>query len=114
MSILLCRRLPTKPYHQEAKNHLEALVELLEDAPAVGGGKRTSFRGSVSCASESAHRDPDLLAVALGNLGVVCGEQGDCERASELLEASLQNALSSANLCPRCEHSGAWVSNMLI
>lgn len=78
---------------QDAKNHLERLVELLQDAPAVGSRvKRGSLRQRASCASATPRGRPGALAVALGNLGVVHHEIGDAKQASRFLEAALEAA----------------------
>eukprot|EP00903_Cladosiphon_okamuranus_P006591 g6439.t1 len=77
---------------EDAKSHLERLVDLLQDTPRVGSsrGKRASLRQRGSCASALPRGRPGALSVALGNLGVVHHEIGDAEQASRFLEASLE------------------------
>ncbi|CAM9282487.1 unnamed protein product, partial [Ectocarpus sp. 4 AP-2014] len=74
---------------EDAKGHLQSLVELLKAGPAAGGG---------SCEPPSSRHEPGALAVALGNLGEVCRELGEVEEASGLLEASLNAACSSTTI----------------
>lgn len=78
--------------HQDAKQHLEILVELLQDPVAEGPMCTPVYvaDGSDRPANCGAQ------AVALGNLGVVCRELGDAEGASRMMEASLESALSAA------------------
>ncbi|CAM9388394.1 unnamed protein product, partial [Ectocarpus sp. 13 AM-2016] len=71
---------------EDAKGHMQSLVELLKSKPAAGGE---------SCEPPPSPHEPGALAVALGNLGVVCRELGEAEEASGLLEASLNAAYSS-------------------
>lgn len=78
--------------HQDAKQHLEILVELLQD-PVAEGPMRTPVY-----VADGSDRPGNCgaQAVALGNLGVVCRELGDADGASRMMEASLESALSAA------------------
>ncbi|CAM9976350.1 unnamed protein product, partial [Ectocarpus sp. 12 AP-2014] len=80
---------------EDAKGHMQSLVELLKSEPAAGGE---------SCEPQPSRHEPGALAVALGNLGVVCRELGEAEEASGLLQASLNAAYSSTtNASVRCD-----------
>ncbi|CAM9364932.1 unnamed protein product, partial [Ectocarpus fasciculatus] len=80
---------------EDAKGHLQSLVELLKSEPAAGGGNASPLSKRGSCGPPPSRCEPGALAVALGNLGVVCRELGEAEEASGLLEASLNTASSS-------------------
>lgn len=81
---------PRLSNYQDAKQHLERLVELLQTPKTAGGGSRgRSARRSLNSTPPG---DLGALAMALGNLGVVCHELGEADRASEMLEASLKSA----------------------
>lgn len=54
-------------------------------------------------------RDAGALAVVLGNLGVVCHEQGDADQAKDALEASLQIASSIVSAKPEKYKRWGWV-----
>lgn len=53
--------------------------------------------------------DAGALAVVLGNLGVVCHEQGDADQAVDALEASLQIASSIVAAKPERYKRWRWV-----
>lgn len=104
---------------KDAKGHLQSLVELLKGHPAADGGNVSTLSKRRSCEPSPSRYEPGALAVALGNLGVVCRELGEAEEASGLLEASLNAASSSTtNDSVRChcctnhqvEHSGRGLS----
>lgn len=79
--------------HQESKQHLELLVELMQDSVAEGP------RCTPLCVTDGSPPPENCgaLAVALGNLGMVCRELGDADGASRMMEASLKSALSAAS-----------------
>lgn len=83
--------------HQDAKQHLQRLVELLKD-PVAEDPKRAPLNLTVGSTPPENY---GAQAVALGNLGGVCRELGDVEGASRLMEASLESALSAAGASAR-------------
>lgn len=78
--------------HQDAKQHLQQLLELLKDR-AADDPKGSSLSVTVGSPPPENY---GAQAVAMGNLGLVCRELGDAEGASRLMEASLDSALSAA------------------
>ncbi|CAM9421771.1 unnamed protein product [Laminaria digitata] len=80
---------------EDAKQHLERLVELLQD-PVAKDPRRTPLNVTVRSDPTAPPGNCGAQAVALGNLGVVCRELGDAEGASRMMEASLEAALSAA------------------
>lgn len=65
-------------------------MELLQAPKTAGDGSRNcSARRSLNSTPPG---DLGALAMALGNLGVVCHELREADRASEMLEASLKSA----------------------
>ncbi|CAM9418276.1 unnamed protein product, partial [Hapterophycus canaliculatus] len=80
---------------EDAKGHLQSLVELLQDISRAGGGERGTPNNRKSCTFVAAPRDElAALAAALGNLGVVHRELGDGEQASNILKKALETASS--------------------
>lgn len=77
---------------KEAKQHLEQLVAILQDSRPTWASARTPLM--TECSLSVPPRDAGALAVVLGNLGVVCHEQGDADQAVDAFEVSLQIASS--------------------
>lgn len=82
--------MPRSTNPQDAKQHLERLVELLQTPKTAEDGSRN--RSASNCYNSKPSGELGTLAMALGNLGVVCHELGEADRASETLEESLKSA----------------------
>ncbi|CAM9242923.1 unnamed protein product [Scytosiphon promiscuus] len=95
---------------EDAKEHLQSLVELLKGSLRAGGRDHDSSENRKRRTLVAAPRDElAALAVALGNLGVVCSELGNGEEASELLENALEAASSVESISTRYKQATRWI-----